>query len=963
MFRRQYPTPKLTTSMKKPLIPRTIVRRARDGFCLALGMLALSAPTSFAAIKTWVGTTSDWGTASNWNTAVVPVAADTALFNIGTNLAVSLGGVDRPVRIINFDTNAGSFTISPTGSESLLVGSAGNASILATATGTGLTETINAPFILGSGAAAVTYTFTNNSADASNTMVFGGQISGGTTATSTLTLSGANTGNNTINGNIVNGTGTAAVTKSGAGTWTLSGANTYTGLTSITAGTLKEGASNALGSGALTINGATAIFDLGANHTDTVGTVTLQGGGSITGTGTSALSSTAAFALQNGSVSAILGGSNGINKTTTGTVTLSGANSYTGTTSVTGGTLSLSGVGTLGATSAPLSVSGASTILDLGGTTQTVGSVTLVGAAIATPSTIQNGSLTTNGGYTVTGGNNTTAIISANLSGSSALSFTGGALVSTLVLSGSNSYSGGTNLNAGLLAVGSDDALGSGTLTLNTTNVTSGLQSTGGAHTISNAVTAAGSQVNVLISSGSNDLTFSGLITNTQAAGRTYTVNNSGLTTFSGGLVLSGVALADVIHIFTGSGDLTISSTISDGLNSGGKIQYKGTGIFTLSGSNTFGGAVEVTGAGGTISLRNDLALGTAGGGNNSVAAGSTFEFQNNISIVGESLLVSGAGVGGNGALRNVSGTNSFAGVVALSADSTIKSESGTLSLSGASSLTLAGTVLTLDGAGDINVAGTVTGTTGSITKNGTGTVTLSGSGTYTGTTAVNAGTLVISSAGSISDTSAVTVASGAKLAYNSSTARTGSITLSGVDASNRATLGGTGTIDAALTLDNIGDTLSPGNSPGIQPFATGQTWNSFTYLWETNNFTGTTAGTDFDQITITGGLNLTGGSGAYGLDLHSLTAGNVPGDVPNFSELATSWTILTTTAGITGFNAANWTITDTSFTSSPAWVGSFSISQSGNNLVLSYAVPEPSTWALLAFSLTTVMVMRRRRS
>ena len=32
-----------------------------------------------------------------------------------------------------------------------------------------------------------------------------------------------------------------------------------------------------------------------------------------------------------------------------------------------------------------------------------------------------------------------------------------------------------------------------------------------------------------------------------------------------------------------------------------------------------------------------------------------------------------------------------------------------------------------------------------------------------------------------------------------------------------------------------------------------------------------------------------------------------------------------------------------------------------GNNIMLN-VVPEPTTWALLAFSLTTVMVMRRRR-
>ena len=83
---------------------------------------------------------------------------------------------------------------------------------------------------------------------------------------------------------------------------------------------------------------------------------------------------------------------------------------------------------------------------------------------------------------------------------------------------------------------------------------------------------------------------------------------------------------------------------------------------------------------------------------------------------------------------------------------------------------------------------------------------------------------------------------------------------------------------------------------------------------------------------------------------------------MPNFSEVDTSWTILTATGGITGFNAANWTITESSFTTSPTRLGAFSLSQSGNNLVLDYVVPEPGTAALLVFSLTTLMVMRRRR-
>jgi autotransporter-associated beta strand protein len=43
------------------------------------------------------------------------------------------------------------------------------------------------------------------------------------------------------------------------------------------------------------------------------------------------------YNLQNGTVSAVLAGTNGVNKTTAGTITLSGANTYTGTTTVTAG--------------------------------------------------------------------------------------------------------------------------------------------------------------------------------------------------------------------------------------------------------------------------------------------------------------------------------------------------------------------------------------------------------------------------------------------------------------------------------------------------------------------------------------------------------------------------------------------------------------------------------------------------
>jgi len=420
--------------------------------------------------------------------------------------------------------------------------------------------------------------------------------------------------------------------------------------------------------------------------------------------------------------------------------------------------------------------------------------------------------------------------------------------------------------------------------------------------------------------------------------------------------VLSNVALTDAIHIITGSGNLTISSTISDGLNAGAasKIQYKGSGILTLSGANSFVGGVEATGGLGTIRVQNSLALGAVGG-TNSVGAGTTMEFSNNVSITGESLIVNGTGVGGNGALRNVSGANTFAGLVALSTDSTIKSESGVLSLSGASSLTLGGNVLTLDGVGDITVAGAITSTgTGSVTKTGTGTATFSAASTYTGATTVNAGTLLVT--GSLAASSAITV-NGGKFSAGS-----------GVNLSNEVTvasggrLGGNGTYsDTTGIVLGSGAIAAPGNSPGNTTYLTDLTLSSGAiYEWELGAY-GTTAGTDSDLMTISGAGNiLTFDSGSL-LTLNFLSPVVDPSSAGtgNFWLSNHAWQVVDAVSGGSVVNNGLVIQAPSSFTN-----GSFALSLSGGDLYLNYTVvPEPSTWALLAFSMTTVMVLRRRRS
>ncbi|MCX7412502.1 MAG: autotransporter-associated beta strand repeat-containing protein [Planctomycetia bacterium] len=242
------------------------------------------------------------------------------------------------------------------------------------------------------------------------------------------------------------------------------------------------------------------------------------------------------------------------------------------------------------------------------------------------------------------------------------------------------------------------------------------------------------------------------------------------------------------------------------------------------------------------------------------------------------------------------------------------------------------------------DVIANTTGDSGGVrglTKLGSNTLALSAISTFTGTTTIFGGRLRIDSTGNLSNTAAIVInGPGAELKWNSASSLTRPLTLA------MGTLSGTGSIATALTLNGLDDVLAPGNSPGVMSFGASQTWNSFTYEWETNDFLGTTAGVDFDQISITGGLDLTGGANAYLLDITSLTAGNLAGNVGNFSDENRSWTILTTTGGITGFNAANWMISTANFTSSPAATGSWSLNKVSNDLVLSYVVvvPEPDT-------------------
>jgi len=222
----------------------------------------------------------------------------------------------------------------------------------------GVTATISAPIVDGSSAADVTKTD-------QGTLILTGTntYTGGTTiSTGTLQLgNGGTTGS--IVGNVAdNGilafnrsdsvtfggaiSGTGSVTQVGTGTTILTGNNSYTGGTIISAGTLEAGSAAAFSlNSEFTVN---SILDL-HGFNSTIGS--LSGTGTVLNNGSTAAALTACNDNASSTFSGVL--ENGtsalqLTKSGTGVLTLTGNNTYSGGTTVSAGTLQLGNGGTTG---------------------------------------------------------------------------------------------------------------------------------------------------------------------------------------------------------------------------------------------------------------------------------------------------------------------------------------------------------------------------------------------------------------------------------------------------------------------------------------------------------------------------------------------------------------------------------------------------------------------------------------
>ena len=244
-------------------------------------------------------------------------------------------------------------------------------------------------------------------------------------------------------------------------------------------------------------------------------------------------------------------------------------------------------------------------------------------------------SITDNDGTIDTDGNN--AAFTGVISGSGGLIKAG---AGTLVLTGANTYSGGTTITGGTL-VGNTTSL-QGDIANNAALIFD--QATGGTF---------GGDV-----SGSGSLTKAGAGTLTLTGAHTYT----GGTTIAGGTLvgnttsLQGDIANDAALVF----DQATNGTFADVISGSGSLTKDGTGTLTLTGANTYTGGTTITGGtlvGNTTSLQGDIA-------NN---AALVFDQATNGTFGGA---ISGTGSltkTGAGSL-NLTGTSSFSGTTTVAA-------------------------------------------------------------------------------------------------------------------------------------------------------------------------------------------------------------------------------------------------------------------------------------------------------
>ena len=299
----------------------------------------------------------------------------------------------------------------------------------------------------------------------------------------------------------------------------------------------------------------------------------------------------------------------------------------------------------------------------------------------------------------------------------------------TTILTGDNSYTGGTTISAGTLQIGNGGTTGS--------IVGNVIDNANLAFDRSDALIFAGDI------SGTGSVTQIGTGTTILSGNNTYT----GGTTISAGILqignggTTGRVVGNVIDNANLAFDRSDALIFAGDISGTGSVTQIGTGTTILSGNNTYTGGTTISA--GTLQIGN--------GGTTGSIVGNVID-NANLAFDRSDALIFAGDISGTGSVTQIgtgttilSGNNTYTGGTTISA--------GTLQIgNGGTTGSIVGNVidnanLAFDRSDALIFAGDISGT-GSVTQIGTGTTILSGDNTYTGGTTISAGILQIGNGG-----------------------------------------------------------------------------------------------------------------------------------------------------------------------------------------------------------------------
>jgi fibronectin-binding autotransporter adhesin len=709
---------------------------------LAAALVVCVASPAPAQPFTWTNGlgTSVWNTAQNWNPANIPNSASTTVnFDNTGNATTGAVNVTSSVQAVVFNftnTTGNAYTIGSNSGVALQ----GVASVTI-GSGVTATDTINPAIIQYGADSGINFTITNNAANSSNpTLVIGNTTVISTPANGGIAVGG--TGFTRISASINGGSSQDTrhgLTKSGAGRLELTGNNT--GLDGIS----NSNTSVTLSGGTLAINadaalGATGnILKLDVNSTTTGGLEFLNSAVTIARPVTLASPTRVISNVTNSStISGLISGGGQLVKDGPGLLAISnGSNSFSGGTLISAGTLQTGADNVLPAGGAVSFANAAGVILDLKGSSQSIGS--LVGGGTT------GGTVVLGGGSLTVGGDNSPANFAGKINGPGSLSKGG---TGTQTVSGAGNSVGALTVTAGGFTVNG------GALSLTQTAgpaLTVGAPGAASVFTVQGGATVDASTTNTAVVSG--------------GAGSAIIVDgaNSTLKTGFQFVVSGGGAAADT------NGAVTVQN--------GGQLQ---AGTFLIVGAG--GGLASLTVQSGGTVVSPSGTVGFQSGNNGTATVTGVGSSWTNTSSLGLGGLQS-AQQGGVGTLTVAnSGSVAVGGVTTLfTSASSLTVNCGTFQTGGLATGTgatpsifvsdpVGGTALTVGTDGSSSTFGgsiaDAAGGPGTVTKTGTGLLTLTGHLTNTGGYHVGSGTLTFSGAIVQPGSGSLTADAGATINY-----------------------------------------------------------------------------------------------------------------------------------------------------------------------------------------------------